>query len=156
MKGFNKAMLIGNLTSDPEVKYTSGEREVAKFKVAVNRVWKDKSGKVHDEADFIPVVAWGPLAENCGKYLSKGSSVFVEGRISVRDYEDKLGNRRFFTEVVANNVTFLDSKNSTDNEHFNKKRNGYQDDTLDDISEDPDLAGPWDDELAKKNKDEEW
>lgn len=107
-RGFNLAVIVGNVARDPEVRYTASKQPVAKFAVAVNRKWKGQNGEIHEEVDFIPVSAWGAQAENCEKYLRKGSAVLVEGRIRVSSYE-KDGQKRTFTEVVARNVQFLGS-----------------------------------------------
>lgn len=113
-RGFNKAILMGNLTRDPEVRYTTSKQAVAKFTVAVNRQWKSKDGELKDQVDFIPVVVWGPQGENCERYLRKGSPVFVEGRIQVRSYEATTGDRRWVTEVIAQDVTFLGTRKESD------------------------------------------
>ncbi len=106
-RGFNKAIIIGNLARDPEIKYTNSGTAVAKMAVAVNRTWM-RDGQKQEEVDFIPVVVWDKMAENCEKYLTKGSAVLVEGRISVRSYE-KDGQKRYATEIVAQTVQFLGS-----------------------------------------------
>ena len=106
-KGFNKVVIMGNLARDPEVRHTASNTAVAKLTVAVGHKFKSKSGTVVDQTDFIPVVAWDKAAENCEKYLKKGRPVLVEGRIQVRSYETKEGEKRYATEVVANNVLFL-------------------------------------------------
>ncbi len=113
-RGFNKAMLMGNLVRDPEVRYTTSKQAVAKFTVAVNRQWKNKDGELKDQVDFIPVVVWGPQGENCERYLRKGSPVFVEGRIQVRSYEATTGERRWVTEIIAQDVTFLGTRKESD------------------------------------------
>ncbi|GAB6281115.1 MAG: single-stranded DNA-binding protein [Thermovirga sp.] len=113
-RGFNKAILMGNLARDPEVRYTTSKQAVAKLTVAVNRQWKNKDGEVQDQADFIPVVVWGSQAENCERFLRKGSSVLVEGRIQVRNYEATTGERRWITEVVAQSVTFLGTRKESE------------------------------------------
>ena len=114
-RGFNKVILMGNLARDPEMRYTADRRACAKFAVAVNNTWKDKSGEKQESVDFIPVVVWGPSAENCERYLKKGSPVLVEGRIQVRSYEAKDGSgKRYATDVVASGVTFLGSKRQDD------------------------------------------
>ncbi len=114
-KGFNKVVLMGNLARDPEVRYTAGKQAVANFPLAVNRAWKDKNGELQESVDFIPVVVWGSTAENCERYLKKGSPAFVEGRIQVRNYEAKDGSgKRYVTEVVASEVIFLGSKRQDD------------------------------------------
>lgn len=109
VRGFNKAVVMGNLTRDPEIRYTSSNRALARFTVAVNRTWKTREGAVQESTDFIPVVVWGPQAENCEKFLSKGRPVLVEGRIQTRSYEAKTGEKRYVTEIQAENVVFLGS-----------------------------------------------
>ena len=110
----NKVVLIGRLTRDPELRYTSGNNSaVCNFTIAVDRGFTGQSGE--READFIPIVVWNKQAENVKNYLSKGSQVAVEGRIQVRNYDDQNGQKRYVTEVIANNVEFLGSKNSSNN-----------------------------------------
>lgn len=109
-RSINKANLLGNLTRDPDLKYLPKGTPVCNFTVATNRTWKDSSGQEQSEANFHRVVAWGKLAEICGQYLSKGSRAYVEGRISNRSWEDKEGQTRYITEIVANEVIFLDNK----------------------------------------------
>lgn len=106
MRGFNKAIVMGNLARDPEVRYTATKQTVAKFSVAVNRRWKGANGEVQEQVDFIPVVVWGAMAELAEKYLTKGAGVLVEGRISVRSYE-KDGQKRYATEIVAQSLQFV-------------------------------------------------
>lgn len=98
----NRVILIGRLTQDPELRYTQNGTAVASFTVAVNRKFK------RDEADFVPVVVWNKAAENCANYLGKGRLVAVEGRLQIRSYETQDGQRRRVTEVVADEVKFLD------------------------------------------------
>ena len=100
----NKAMIIGNLTKDPELRTTASGISVCTFTVAVSRPFN------RDETDFIPVVTWRGLAENCGKFLAKGRKVGVAGRIQTRSYEDNNGQRRYVTEIVADDVEFLSPK----------------------------------------------
>lgn len=106
----NKVVLIGRLTKDPELRYTGSNTAVATFTLAVNRNFSNQNGE--READFINVVVWRKQAENVKNYLSQGSQACVEGRIQTRSYDDKDGNKRYVTEVVADNVEFLGSKNS--------------------------------------------
>ena len=103
----NRVILIGRLTRDPELKYIPSGIPVASFTLAVDRPFTNKDGE--KETDFIPIVVWRKQAENCASYLGKGSLVAVEGRIQVRTYEQE-GQRRYMTEVVADNVRFLDRK----------------------------------------------
>lgn len=106
-RGLNKVLLMGNLTRDPEVRYTLERRAWARFTLAVGYSWKNKSGEYQDGVDFIPIVVWGPLAERCGRYLKKGSGALVEGKIRVRSYEAKDGSgKRYSTEVEASEVIF--------------------------------------------------
>ena len=107
-KGFNKVVIMGNLARDPEIRYTASKTAVAKLTVAVGHRYKAKNGgAVVDQTDFIPVVVWDKGAENCERYLRKGRPVLVEGRIQVRSYETKEGEKRYATEIVAQNVVFL-------------------------------------------------
>ncbi len=107
MANLNKAFLIGNLTRDPELRYTPSGLAVTTFTVASNRSYNTPSGEKKDEATFIRVVVWGKRAEVCGEYLNKGSSVFIEGRIQSRNWQAQDGTKRTTVEVVANNVQFL-------------------------------------------------
>ncbi len=103
----NSIVLVGRLVRDPELRYTpSGGNAVAAFTVAVNRNFNNRDGE--READFIRIVTWNKLAENCANYLGKGRLVAVEGRLQVRNYETPEGQKRSISEVVANNVQFLD------------------------------------------------
>lgn len=110
----NKAILIGRLTRDPEVRYTSSNRAVCQFSIAVDRPFTNQQSGQR-EADFINIVVWDKRAENVGKYMSKGRLVAVEGRIQTRNYENNEGKRVYVTEVVADNVQFLESKNAVSN-----------------------------------------
>ena len=107
----NRIQLIGYLGKDPEVRH-AGDTPVANFSMATSERWKDKSGEKQERTEWHNVVAWRALGENCGKYLHKGSKVYVEGKIQTRKWEDKEGNDRYTTEVVALNVVFLDPKGS--------------------------------------------
>lgn len=111
MIGINKVTLVGNLGSDPEVKKTSAQATVTTFSLATNRSWI-KDGQKHDHTEWHRIVVWGKLAETCGEYLSKGRQVYIEGRIQTRAWEDDKGQKRYTTEVVAQQVLFLGSKES--------------------------------------------
>lgn len=103
----NKIILLGRLTKDPEVKYTPTNKVVAQFTLAVDRPYsKDKQR----EADFIPVVIWGKQAETCGNYLSKGQRALVEGRLQIRNYEAKDGQKKYVTEVIAERFEFIERR----------------------------------------------
>lgn len=104
----NKVILIGRLTKDPEIRYTTKNNPVASFSLAVNRDYINENGE--READFINIVVWNKQAENCSKYINKGSQISIEGRIQTRSYEDKNGEKRYTTEVIADQVHFLDNK----------------------------------------------
>lgn len=101
----NKAFLIGNLTKDPELRTTGSGISVCSFTVAVQRRFKDQNGE--RQADFIPVIVWRGLAENCAKYLAKGRKVAVSGEIQTRSYDAQDGTKRYVTEIVAADVEFL-------------------------------------------------
>ncbi len=103
----NRVFIMGNLTRDPELRYIPSGQAVASFSVAVNRVYNTPSGEKKEEVSFINVVVWGRRAEVCGEYLSKGSPVFVEGRLQSRSWEDQSGAKRYALEVIASNVQFL-------------------------------------------------
>ena len=107
----NKVVLIGRLTRDPELRYTGSNTPVATFTLAVNRNFSNQQGE--READFINIVVWRKQAENVKNFMTQGSQVAVEGRIQTRSYDDKDGQKRYVTEVVADNVEFLGSKNSS-------------------------------------------
>jgi len=104
----NKAMIIGNLTRDPEIKNTPSGLPVATFAVATNLVWKDQAGQKQEKVEFHNVVAWRRLAEICGQYLRKGSKVYIEGRLQTRDWVGQDGVKRYRTEIVAENMIMLD------------------------------------------------
>ena len=105
----NKAILIGRLVKDPELRYTTNNIPVATFTLAVNRIGSE-------EPDYINIVVWRKQAENCSKYITKGSQVAIEGSIQTRSYEDKNGQKKYITEVKADNVQFLDTKNRVQQE----------------------------------------
>ena len=107
----NKVFLIGRLTRDPELRYTGSNVPVASFSLAVNRNFTNQSGE--READFINIVVWRKQAENVKNYLAQGSQVAIDGRIQTRSYDGTDGQKRYVTEVVADNVEFLGSKNSS-------------------------------------------
>jgi single-strand DNA-binding protein len=109
----NRVILIGRLTKDPELRYTPAGVAVTTFTIAVDRPFSGQQEK--READFIPVVTWRQLAETCANYLRKGRLTAVEGRIQVRNYDNNEGRRVYVTEVVADNVRFLESPNSSAN-----------------------------------------
>ncbi|NQT22837.1 MAG: single-stranded DNA-binding protein [Candidatus Omnitrophica bacterium] len=103
----NKVLLIGNLTRDPELRYVPSGTAVATFTVAINRTYKSQAGEKKEETSFVRIVTWGRRAEVCGEYLSKGSPVFVEGRLRTRTWQASDGQNRNATEVIASSVQFL-------------------------------------------------
>lgn len=107
MASVNKVILIGNLGADPEVRYTPGGQAVCELRMATNESWTDKNGAKQERTEWHRVVVWGKQAENCGKYLSKGRTAYVEGRLQTRQWDDKEGNKRYTTEIVADRVQFL-------------------------------------------------
>lgn len=109
----NKVILIGRLTRDPELRYTPNGAAVCNFTIAVDRPYNPQSGE--READFIEIVVWNKVAENVAKYMTKGRQVGVEGRLQIRSYDGKDGQRHWRTEVIANNVEFLGSGNGSGN-----------------------------------------
>ena len=115
MRGFNRAIIAGNLTRDPEVRYTVNKRAYARFTVAVNNRYKDANGEFQDSTDYISVVAWGATAETCGKYLKKGSPVLIEGRIRTGSYDAKDGTKRYTTDISVDNMIMLSSREGGDN-----------------------------------------
>ncbi len=104
----NKVFLVGRLTKDPELKYLSDNTAVANFTIAINRIFANQSGE--KQADFINIVVWRKQAENVKKYVTKGSLVGIDGRIQTRNYENKEGTKVYVTEVIAENVQFLESR----------------------------------------------
>lgn len=106
----NRWLGIGNLGRDPEVRFTQGKQAVANFSIAINEKWTDKDGKKMERTEWVRIVVWGKLAELCGEYLSKGRQVGVEGRLQTREWE-KEGVKQYTTEIVADRVEFLGSKN---------------------------------------------
>jgi single-strand DNA-binding protein len=107
MAGLNKVMLIGNLGRDPEIRYTKSGQAVANFTLATTEGWTNRSGEREERTEWHRIVAWGKLAETCGEYLSKGKQIYVEGRIQTREWEDRDGNKRYTTEVNANQILML-------------------------------------------------
>ncbi len=114
-RSLNQVTLMGNLTRDPELRQTPTGQNVTSFSLALNRSYKDASGEWQEATDYIDIVCWGPLAERVAQYLSKGRRCLVQGRLQSRSWEQD-GNKRSKVEVLANDVTFLDSRGGGDNE----------------------------------------
>ncbi len=111
----NKAMIIGNLTRDPETRNTPSGQTVSSFSVATNMVWNDQSGQQQKKTEFHNVVAWRRLAEICEQYLKKGSKVYIEGRLQTSDWTGQDGVKRYRTEIVAENMIMLDRAGQANN-----------------------------------------
>jgi single-strand DNA-binding protein len=110
MGSVNKVILIGNLGKDPELRTTPQGTSLARFSIATTTVWKDSSGAKKEKTEWHDVVAWERLAQICGEYLHKGKQVYVEGSLQTRSWEDQNGQKRYKTEVKANNVVMLGSR----------------------------------------------
>ena len=110
MSSVNKVILVGRLGRDPEVRYTPGGSAVANFSLATDETWKDKAGEKQQKTEWHNIVVWGKLAEICGQYLNKGKLIYIEGRLQTREWDDKDGNKRKTTEVVASDMVMLGSK----------------------------------------------
>ena len=112
MASVNKVILVGNLGKDPEVRFTPSGRAVAKFSIATTESWMDQESGRQERTEWHNIVVWGKQAESCGQYLAKGRQVFIEGAIRSRSYDDKEGNKRYITEIIAQRVQFLGSGGS--------------------------------------------
>ena len=106
----NKVILIGNVGRDVEMRHTPSGATVARFSIATNEKWKDKSGQLQEHTEWHNITVWGKLAEFCGTYVTKGRQLFVEGSLRTRTYDDDKGNRRYFTEVRAQTIQLLGPK----------------------------------------------
>ena len=107
----NKVILMGRLGADPELKTLSSGQAVANFNLATNDNWVDRDGQKQERTEWHRIVVWGKLAEICRQYLSKGRQVFVEGKLQTRTWEDQQGQKRYTTEIVANNIQFVGGAN---------------------------------------------
>lgn len=115
MASVNKVILVGNLTKEPELRHTNTGTSVASFTVAINESYKDKNGDYKKSTTFLNVIAWGKTGEYAHKYLKKGAPVFIEGKIQVRNYENKEGQKIYVTEINASSIQSLSAKPSGDN-----------------------------------------
>lgn len=109
MASLNKVQLIGNLTADPEIKETPSGQKVANFSIATDRTWKDSNGMKQEQVEFHRIVAWSFLAELAEKYMQKGKKIYLEGRLQTRNWDDPSWQKRYATEVVAENIILLSS-----------------------------------------------
>lgn len=128
----NKAMLIGNVGRDPELKFTPSGIPVISFRLATSETWKDREGTVQEHTDWHTIVAWRGLAEVINKLVRKGSRVYIEGRIQTRNFEDKNGSRRHVVEILADNMLLLDQKKSR------YRKDDDDDDSFDNFNPDDD------------------
>ena len=139
-RGVNKVILVGNLGQKPEMRYTATQTAVANLSIATTESWKDKeSGENRDETEWHRVVFFGNLAEIAEKYLDKGSSIYVEGKIQTRKWQDKDGNDRYTTEILGNQLTMLGSRNTSDpsmNQENNSDTPFPEDDSSEGITDD--------------------
>lgn len=120
----NKVLLIGRLTADPQLRSTKTGGQVAVFSVATNRVWTDKNNQKQEQVEFHNIVVWGRQAEIASKFLLKGQMVYVEGRLATREYEDKTGQKRRVTEIVAERIQFGPKAGSTGSPRAGGARGG--------------------------------
>lgn len=111
-RGLNKVMIIGQLGRDPEMRYTPSGRPVTSFSLAASRTWTTSDGNRREETEWFNVVSWGGLAEICKQHLHKGRTVYVEGRLQTRSWEDQEGKKHYRTEIVANEMIILDDRRS--------------------------------------------
>ncbi len=114
MLGLNHVQIIGNLGTAPELRYLNDSDQVVHFPVAVNERWKNRSGEPQEKTTWLRIIAYNGVGQACAEYLRTGSAVYVEGRLQIREYEDKDGNRRTSVEVVASRVRFLSSGSNAD------------------------------------------
>ena len=132
MAGVNKVILVGNLGKDPEVKYLDNGVAVANFSLATTENYKNKEGEKVSQTEWHNIVLWRGLAEVAEKYLKKGASVYIEGKIKTRKWEDKDGNTRYNTEILADNMTMLGSKSTSESTAPTTSEKSA-DDTADDL-----------------------
>jgi single-strand DNA-binding protein len=139
-KGFNKVILMGNLTRDVEMRSTPSGQSVANFSLAVTRSWRDQNGQQQDQTSFINCVAWGKAGEIIAQYVSKGQALLVSGRLDQRSYEDKDGNKRQAVEVVVEDFNFVGGRGEGDSSSApsqNSQSNKSKDVVIEDIDDKP-------------------
>ncbi|MBD3216799.1 MAG: single-stranded DNA-binding protein [candidate division Zixibacteria bacterium] len=117
MASVNKAILIGNLGRDPELRYTPSGKAVASFSIATTEKWRDQNGEMQESTEWHNIVLWGRQAEIAKEYLAKGRPVYIEGRIQTRSYEDKNGVKKYMTEIVGQRMQFLGSRGDTSSDY---------------------------------------
>ncbi|MCY3748658.1 MAG: single-stranded DNA-binding protein [Chloroflexi bacterium] len=125
-RGLNRVQIIGNLGRDPEMRFTQGGTPVTNFSVAVSRSWQSRDGELREETEWFRVVAWTRLAEIANEYLRRGSKVYVEGRLATRTWQDREGNDRTTTELVAQEMIMLGGREeSAQRDDYDGQRGGY-------------------------------
>ena len=122
MASVNKVILVGNLGSDPEVRYTPSGKAVANFTLATHEQWTGKDGEKGERTEWHKIVAWDRLGEICGEYLHKGKQIYIEGRLQTRSWEDRDGNKRYTTEIVAQIMQMLGSSAKQGKAKTNEER----------------------------------
>lgn len=122
----NKAILIGNLGADPEIRYTQAGTQVATFNIATTEKWKGKDGQMQESTEWHRIVAFSRLAEICGEYLNKGSRVYIEGRIQTQKWQDKSGNDRYTTEILAREMKMLSTRGSGSSDSSGGSNSGQE------------------------------
>lgn len=123
----NKVILIGNLGADPEIRYTQSGTPVVNFRIATTERWKGQDGQQQEQTEWHHVVAWKRLAEICSEYLSKGSKVYIEGKLQTRKWQDQNGNDRYTTEIVARDMQILSPRGTSSATDSSGANGGYQD-----------------------------
>ncbi len=118
MSSVNKAILIGHLGKDPEIRHAQSGATITSFSIATNESWNNKEGQREERTEWHRIVAFGKLAEICGQYLKKGKQIYIEGRLQTRSWEDRDGNKRYTTEIVASNMTMLGRTGETSNDTY--------------------------------------
>ena len=150
----NKAMIIGNLTRDPEFKNTPNGTPVATFSVATNLIWTDQAGQKQEKVEFHNIVAWKKLAEICGQYLKKGSKIYIEGRLETRNWVGQDSVKRYRTEIVASNMIMLDRAGNTGGSAFPSETPPAPSENIEPAVKSNELSGgqqPEEDEIKVEN-----
>jgi|TARA_Y200000002_G_scaffold205964_1_gene169906 single-strand DNA-binding protein len=136
-RGVNKVILVGNLGQKPEMRYTATQSAVANLSIATTESWKDKeSGEMRDKTEWHRVVYFGKLAEIVEKYLDKGSSVYIEGKLQTRKWQDKSGADRWTTEIVGNELTMLGSRSSNNAQAQTESETPFSDESSSELTDD--------------------
>ncbi len=124
----NKVILIGNLGADPEIRYTQSGTPVVNFRIATTERWKGQDGQPQEQTEWHQIVAWRRLAEICSEYLSKGSKVYIEGKLQTRKWQDQNGNDRYTTEIVARDMQMLSPRGASSSNESYSSGSGYNND----------------------------